>query len=189
MAHYHLNSDQELIILLKAGNTIAYTEIYDRYFQLMFIFAYRKLNDEELAKDFVQELFTKVWMKKDAISPNGNLAQYLYISLRSRIFDYFAHQKVQSKFIDFLGTYAESTTEQTDHLIREKQLTAYIEGQIAKLPAKMRAVFELSRNEHMSNREIADHLNTTESNISQHISSAVKILKTKLSILLTYLTL
>jgi len=176
-------TDKELVILLREGNTEAYTEIYNRYFQLMFIFAYKKLRDEELVKDLVQDLFTKVWTKRDTITTEGNLIQYLYISLRSRIFDYFSHQKVQSKYVDFLANFAQTNSENTDHGIREKQLAPYIEKEIANLPKKMREVFELSRNEYLSNREIARKLGTTESNISHHIKSAVKILKAKLSIL------
>ena len=182
MPVYQNLSDNELIAFLKEGNAAAYTEIYDRYFQLMFVFAYKKLRDEELAKDFVQELFEKLWVKRDTILLDGNLAQYLYISLRSRILDYFAHQKVQSKYVDFLaGFVGGEVVEATDYLVREKQLAAYIEMQIARLPLKMREVFELSRKEHLSNREIAAQLGTSESSVSQHISGAVKILKSKLS--------
>lgn len=185
MPFYQTLSDNELIALLRKGNAAAYTEIYDRYFQLMFVFAYKKLQDEELAKDFVQDLFTKLWANAQDLKLEGNLAQYLYISLRSRMLDYFAHLKVQNKYIDFLADFSEGqVVGQTDHLIREKQLASYIELQIAKLPPKMREVFEMSRKRHLSNREIAQQLGTSESSVSQHISAAVKILKTKINFFL-----
>jgi RNA polymerase sigma-70 factor (family 1) len=182
MSGYKTLSDDELVILLKEGNRLAYSEIYSRYFYLMFVFAYKKLRDEELAKDFVQELFTKLWEKRETILENGNLSQYLYISLRSRMFDYFAHKKVQTKYIDSLKDFASANiVGHTDYLIREKQLADYIEKQVQLLPKKMRQAFEMSRKKHLSNREIAQELNTTESNVSQHISNAIKILKTKLN--------
>lgn len=185
MPVYQNLSDNDLIALLREGNAAAYTEVYDRYFQLMFVFAFRKLGDEELAKDFVQELFVSLWVKRERLLVEGNLAQYLYISLRSQLFNYFAHQKVQSKYIDFLGVYADGfAAGGSDFAIREKQLSDYIEGQIQKLPAKMRAVFELSRKDGLSNKEIADSLNTSESNVSHQISNALKILKSKLHLLI-----
>lgn len=190
MSGYHVLSDFELITLLKEGDHVAYTEIYQHYYYLMFVFAYKKLRDEDLAKDFVQELFTKLWVKKDTILPEGNLTQYLYISLRSRIFDYFEHQKVETKYLDFLKSYvSENSPAFTDHLIREKQLASYIEKQFQLLPKKMRVAFELSRKENLSNREIAIKLNTTESNISHHINNAIKILRTKLGSLSPFLFL
>lgn len=189
MSGYKTLSDDELVALLREGNHLAYSEIYNRYFYLMFVFAYKKLRDEELAKDFVQELFTKLWVKKETILENGNLAQYLYISIRSRMFDFFAHQKVQTKYIDSLKDFASANiVEYTDHRIREKQLLEYIELQINSLPKKMREVFEMSRKQHLSNKEIAAELGTTESNVSHHINNAVKILRTKLGLIIILLT-
>ncbi|TKC00033.1 sigma-70 family RNA polymerase sigma factor [Pedobacter cryotolerans] len=190
MSGYKTLSDDELVALLREGNHLAYSEIYNRFFYLMFVFAYKKLSDEELAKDFVQELFTKLWVKKETILENGNIAQYLYISLRSRIFDFFAHQKVQTKYIDSLKDFASTNiVEYTDHLIREKQLLEYIEVQIKSLPKKMREVFEMSRKQYLSNKEIAEELGTTESNVSHHINNAVKILRTKLGLIIAFLPL
>ncbi|MES2418319.1 MAG: RNA polymerase sigma-70 factor [Bacteroidota bacterium] len=184
MSGYKTLSDSELITLLRDGNDIAFVEIYNRYYYLMFVFAYKKLRDEDLAKDSVQELFTKLWIKKESILESGNLAQYLYISLRSRMLNFFAHQKVEDKYLVELKNHTlKNIVEHTDHLIREKQLTGYIEKQIECLPKKMREVFILSRKEHFSNREISEQLNTTESNVSQHITNAVKILRTKLSVI------
>ena len=177
-------SDSELITLLKKGDAVGYTEIYKRYFQLMFVFAYKKLRDEELAKDFVQDLFAQLWIKRVDILVEGNLVQYLYISLRSKLLNYFAHQKVEEKYVSFLGDFAGNYAgEQSDFSIREKQLAAYIEIQIQNLPSKMRRVFEMSRREHLSNLEIARVLNTSESNVSHHIANAVEILKTKINII------
>ncbi|WP_293297333.1 RNA polymerase sigma factor [Pedobacter sp. UBA4863] len=183
MSGYQNLSDNELIILLNDGDAIAFTEIYNRYHQLMLVFAHRKLKDEELAKDVVQELFANIWHKRTSLSESGNLGAYLYISLRSRIFDYFAHQKVEGKYLQSLKAFILEGTTGTDHPIREKQLSEYIEKQIQKLPAKMRRAFDMSRRQHLSYREIAEELGTTESNVSHHINNALKILKTRLNIL------
>ncbi|WP_367890478.1 sigma factor-like helix-turn-helix DNA-binding protein [Pedobacter mucosus] len=59
----------------------------------------------------------------------------------------------------------------------------YIEKEINALPPKMGLVFKLSRKRDLSNKEIAQRLDVTESNISYHISNAVKILRIKLSVL------
>lgn len=180
MSIYKSLSETELIIQLKLGNHSAYSEIYNRYFDLMFIFAFKKLRDEEISKDFVQELFMNLWNKKETLSETGKLSSYLYISIRSRILDFFAHQKVQTKYLDFLKSYQLPANEPTDHLIREKELALYIEKEIQVLPKKMRKVFELSRIENLSHTEIAQRLDITENNVSQHLSNALKIFRIKL---------
>lgn len=151
----------------------------------MFVFAYKKLNDEDLSKDFVQELFINLWNKRATISETGKLSSYLYISIRSRILDYFTHQKVENKYLEFLKNYQLTKYEKTDHLVREKELADYIEKQIQSLPKKMRQVFELSRKENLSHTEIAERLDITENNVSQHLSNALKIFRIKFGKMLT----
>ncbi len=68
----------------------------------------------------------------------------------------------------------------TDHLVREKQMKAIIEREISKLPKKMRIVFELSRNEHLSHKEIAETLNLSEQTVTDQIKKALKILRTRM---------
>lgn len=176
----HQTPEQNLVILLREGNNEAYTEIYNRYFQLMFKFAYRKLQDEEQAKDFVQELFATLWHKLKKVLPEGNLVQFLYIKLRSSILNHYAHQGVVTKYIDFLANFANTIANNADHKVRENQLQGYIDRQISKLPPQMRKIFKMSREEELGNREIASKLGTTESNISKQIGGAKKILGKKM---------
>ncbi|MFN0293488.1 RNA polymerase sigma factor [Pedobacter helvus] len=180
MPVYQNLSDNELIAFLREGDAAAYTEIYDRYFQLMFVFAYKKLRDEELAKDFVQELFADLWHKRRDILEDTIFASFLYVSIRHKILNHFAHQKVENKFAEFISSHAsELATDQSDNLIREKQLKDYIEQQIMALPKKMQQIFVLSRKNHLSHKEIAQTLGTSEGNVSKQITNALKIIRAK----------
>jgi RNA polymerase sigma-70 factor (family 1) len=179
-------SDAKLIDLLNESDHTAFTEIYRRYAYPTFIHAHKKLQDEDQAKDVVQDLFTSLWHKRNTYKIDGNtLGSYLYIAMRNRIFDFFARQKVESKYINSLNNYiAASNTASPDHLIREKELKSYIDKEIQALTPKMRIIFELSRKEQLSNREIAEKLNTSENNVSKQVNNALRILKTKLGIII-----
>lgn len=181
MSDYQHYSDNQLVYLIKQGNLDAYTKIYHRYFQLMFVFAYKKLRDEELAKDMVQELFIKLWERRESLNTTSNFTAYLYVALRNKILDYYSHQQVRNRYANFLEKYMlNSKAEDADHRIRERQLADYIETQIQTLPPKMRLIFEMSRKEHLSHKEIATVLETSENNVSTQIMNAIRILKVKL---------
>jgi len=188
MAEYKTISDNELIDLLKGSDHSAFNEIYHRYFYLIFTHAYKKLRDEDQAKDIVQDVFATLWFKREVNLPTSNLAGYLYTAVRNKIFDLFAHQQVQSKYIASLNKFLNTqVSTPADYRVREHELQLYINKEIAALPKKMREVFELSKKDNLSNREIANQLNTTESNVSQHVNNGMRILKTKLnSILLIF---
>jgi RNA polymerase sigma-70 factor (ECF subfamily) len=185
MQRYKGLSDVKLIEMLRESNHAAYTEIFQRYFHLIFRHAVRKLNNEEIAKDIVQDVFTSLWLKRTTINIKSNLSGYLYVAARNQIFNFWAHEDVESKYWHSLvGTdgIEKYDSVATDFKIREKQLKDYIEAQVQKLPPKMRRIFELSRKELLSSQEIADHLGTSKGNVSKQITNSLKILRTKLGI-------
>lgn len=184
MTEYKNLSDDKLINLLKESDHSAYNEIYHRYFYLTYVHAYKKLRDEEQAKDVVQDVFATLWFKRDFNLPQSNLAGYLFTAVRNKVFDLFAHEQVKTKHIDSLKDYlSRNASQPTDHLIRESQLKAYIDKEIQALPQKMRLIFEMSRNEYLTHKEIADSLNTSENNVTTQISNALRILRTKLGMI------
>jgi RNA polymerase sigma-70 factor (ECF subfamily) len=182
---YPLFSDVELVTLLKASDHSAYKAIYGRYFVIIFTQAYAKLGDEDTAKDIVQELFIHLWIKRNSLPDISNVGGYLSTSVRNRIFNYFQHQHVESKYIDSLNDFINTgEIAHADHLIRTHDLQAHIESAIQTLPGKMRTIFEMSRKEHLPHKEIAKILSTSEENVSKQITNAIRILKTKLEVIL-----
>lgn len=190
MPDYKTFSDSELIALLRIGHHSAFTEAYNRYYYLMFVFAYKKLRDEDQAKDFVQDLFTNLWAKKEALLETGVLAAYLYVSLRNKILDYFVHQKVKAKYINSLDEFlSKSHTADTDYLVREKELKVYIDKQIQKLPDKMRKIFELSRVDNLTYKEIGRALSISEKTVDSQMVNALGRLRAKLGMLIPFFLL
>ncbi len=184
MQNYKNLSDVGLLNLLRESDHAAYTEIYNRYFYLMYTHAYKKLRDEEQAKDVIQDLFTNLWFKREFEIKMNNLAGYLYTSVRNKIFDLFAHQQVEEKYVDSMKSYlAINKSISADYRVRENELRAYIEKEIQKLPPKMKRIFELSRKEQLSHQEIAERLNTTRDNVSTQLTAALRRLKTKLGLI------
>jgi RNA polymerase sigma-70 factor (family 1) len=183
MSVYSSFSDQELTVLLREGDKTAYTEIFNRYNSLLFVHAFKKLQNREEAKDVVQEIFVKVWATREDFMPKNNLAGYLYTCVHHKILDLFARQRTTNNYIGFLQQFLDESKDSTDHLIREKQLSAIIEREIAALPPKMREVFELSRKKQLSHKEIASHLNISEETVKSQVKNALKILRVRLGMI------
>lgn len=179
MTKYSDLDDHDLVTLLRAGDRVAFTEIYQRYFKVLFAHAYKKMQRDDEARDLIQELFTNLWVKREVFTLNSSLAAYLYTVIRNHVLDHHAHENVKSRYVSSLQQFIDVETAETDHLIREKELLESIQKEIEALPKKMREVFELSRKEHLSHKEIAAQLNITEQTVSKQISNALKLLRVK----------
>jgi len=181
MVAYRFLADNELVALLKEGDEAAYTVIYRRYFKLLYLHAFRRLGNEETAKDVIQEIFTVLWMKRGEIG-QINLAAYLYTSIRNRIIDLYSREVVANKYLQSLRDFSNDYNETTDHLVRERDMSSLIEKEIRALPPRMREIFELSRKAHLSHKEIAGQLNISENTVATQMTRALKTLRVKLGI-------
>ncbi|WP_406827078.1 RNA polymerase sigma factor [Pedobacter sp. KACC 23697] len=179
---YGSYSDSELAYLLTQGDELAFTEIYNRFYGLLFIHASKRLNDEEEAKDVLHQLFESLWVKRLQVAPDGNLSAYLYTAVRNRVLDVFAHQKVESRYVDSLQDYIDQDHVLTDYLVREKQMALLIEQEINALPPKMREIFILSRKANKSHKEIALALGLSELTVKTQVKKALRILKSRLGV-------
>ncbi|HYH56791.1 MAG TPA: RNA polymerase sigma-70 factor [Anseongella sp.] len=184
MGIYCKYTDNELAQLLREGDKAAYTEVYNRFKGLLYVHAYRMLQDREEAKDVVQELFTVLWTKRSTLFFKTGIASYLYASVRNRVFDRISRKKVESSYFESLKDFIPRTDCSTDTRVQEKELAALIEKEITALPVKMREIFELSRKANLSHKEIAEQLIISDKTVKKQVSNALKILRLKLSVVI-----
>ena len=182
MKDYQSYTDQELISLLKDNSQFAFTQIYDRYQGLLFIYACKITKDESEAEDIVQEVLFYLWDKRNVIKFEGSLSSYLYSAVRYKFFNLLDRKKVRVDYAESLQKFIDQESVQADYIVRERELSKLIEKEIALLPAKMREVFELSRKYHLSHKEIADKLGISEKTVKNQVNNALKGLRSKLGL-------
>ena len=177
-------SENDLMSLLKKGDHAAFEEIFRRYSTLLYAHAFNKLRDAEDAHDAVQEVFSKLWIRRDQLVVGNNLAGYLFVAVRNQIFDIIRHKKVITAFEESFREFEVANYPVTDHRVRENILAELIEREIAALPPRMREVFELRRKEHLSNKEIAERMGIKESTVADQMKKALRALRLKLGLVI-----
>ncbi len=85
-----------------------------------------------------------------------------------------------------MQNFIEDAGVQTDFLIRENDLKNLIEKEIQALPPRMKEVFQLSRKDKLSHKEIANLMDISEQTVSTQIKKALRILRVRLG-LITFL--
>lgn len=173
-------TDTELVALLKQGNEGAFAEIYERYSMKIFYQVYHVLQDEEEAKDLVQDLFITLWRKPERLHVDVNLGGYLYISARNRVFKVIRKQRVQRDYLSSIASFITDVCTETLDSVDERELRKLIQQEIDRLPPKMKEVFELSRNEHLSHKEIGEKLNISTHTVKKQVHNALNTLRLKL---------
>jgi RNA polymerase sigma-70 factor (ECF subfamily) len=183
-------TDHQLLELIQKGDRLAFTELYNRYWDKLFIVAMNRLDDEHEAEEAVQEVFLSLWQRRSTLQLTHSVNTYLSVAVKYRIINHLDKQYRKKRHIDHLTINAPREEDSTSQWLSEKELRRQLEQGINNLPEKCRIVFLLSREEQKTNAEIAAELNIAEKTVEAHMTKALSTLRQTLNIsvpLLIYL--
>lgn len=178
-------TDSQLLDLFKTGDESAFAEIYERYWTVMYVHVLKMLGDEDDSKDLIQELFTSLWLKGAQIEFSTNLSGYLYISARNKVINMIRQNKIRKDYLSSLAEFGAQTSNTTLEQLNVRDLHTAFEREVQSLPYKMRQIFELSRKQNLSHKEIALSLDISDKTVKKQISNALKIIRLRLNVLIT----
>lgn len=157
MPNYNTYSLDELFIRVKKSDQVAFNEIYERTWEKLYIKAMCKLNDEDLAKDLVQDLYIDLWEKR-FLKEIGNLSAYLNNALRFKVIDIYRKKNLSRENLDKIEIILiESNSSDINCL--ENDLQQILKTWIQHLPAKRKEIFEFYYYHYKTTKEISEILN------------------------------
>lgn len=180
MPPLQVQTERELLFLLKNGDERAFSELYNLYWDKLFISAYNKLKNRELCEDILQEVFISLWNKRQTLIIKTTLKNYLYASVTYKVYDVFRKNTdlLNNELLDKFDQRIQESNPET--VLMHQELIAQIEIAIEALPEKSKVVFKLSREEQLTYIEIAKKLNISTKTVEAHISKSLRLLRNSL---------
>jgi RNA polymerase sigma-70 factor (family 1) len=171
-------SDLQLIDYLKSDDEMALSIIYKRYWQMLYTSSFNILKDRQACEDILQDLFIKLWHNRSTIQITASLKAYLYASIRYEVYRRIRTGTVRvdiyNNLLERIGTPAAYGN------LEHKELIAQVSSIIGTLPEKCKEVYKLSREEHLSHKEIASRLNISTKTVENHLTKALRQLRSSL---------
>jgi RNA polymerase sigma-70 factor (family 1) len=174
------DKDERLVAALRKGDRSAFTILYDRYWDEVYTMIYSRLQDEEAAKDIVQNIFVNLWLSRKDIYVEQNLGAYLNTAARNRAYSF--HNQNQATFARDSKFQEQQVQYTLENRMEADELESLLEQEIDKMPHTMREVFILSRKNNKTVYEIANELNLSEQTIKNNITLALERLRKKLKV-------
>jgi RNA polymerase sigma-70 factor, ECF subfamily len=185
MTHAHaMQPDAVLIARIRGGDELAYEELFRRYYRELCLYAGRIDTAEGAAEEIVQEVFFKVWQRRDRLLEVKTLASYLYSAVHNQALNHIKRE-------GYLARWRRAKQEEferappsaagADEAVRLAEAAAAIEDALAKLPPRCREAFLLQRRQHLSVSEIARVMNITPKTVEVHIGNALRLLRQSLA--------
>ena len=137
-------------------------------------FAISKLKDGELAEEIVQEVFVKLWEKREGLEVS-NFKSYLFSSVNNTILNHFKHQQVRRDHAAEMKVVQEDSAEDSE--VEFNELQAKVAGLIAEMPEARQRVFKLVKIEGKKYKEVAEELGISVKTVENQMGSALKFLR------------
>jgi RNA polymerase sigma-70 factor (ECF subfamily) len=173
------NSDFDIIQGLKTGDKKALIHLYDTFWKPLFISSFNLLKDKEVCEEIIQDVFIDLWNRRFEIEIKVSLKSYLYACVRYKVFSEFRKNKLlKVELLEEFDKHFQDATPETKIIYEE--LMHRVTKVVERLPKKCKMVYELSRNEQLSHKEIAEKLSISTKTVENHITNALKVLRTSL---------
>ncbi|WP_114940726.1 RNA polymerase sigma-70 factor [Mucilaginibacter endophyticus] len=185
------HTDIQLVELFGVGDIDAFEEIYNRYWLKLYAAAYKRLKEREIAKEIVQDFFTSFWINREQVKIRTSLQGYLFTSIKYLVLNHKRAEAVRNSYAEILLMVGNSFDNSTEENYYYKELLERVETEVNLLPPKCRNVFELSRKQYKTNKEIAELMGISEKTVENHLTKALRYLRVNLNslLLLTFLYL
>ncbi|WP_442588990.1 RNA polymerase sigma factor [Pedobacter sp. AW31-3R] len=173
-------SDKALIHQITESNYSAFSELYDRYWKLLFSIALKKTGKDDDAFDIVQELFIDFWQRRKELKVEKSVETYLVSSLFFKVFMHFRRKGLEEKHLKNYASFLEQVQNGTSVMEPEDdpefiytELVGLVAETIEEMPEKMREVFNLKYKQSLSIVEIATTLGISSQTVKNQLANAM----------------
>jgi RNA polymerase sigma-70 factor, ECF subfamily len=175
------NSNIELVKLLKKGDLKAFDIIYNKYSRRLYGFVFRYIKQEAVTEEIVQEVFLKIWKNRDKINIYSSFESFLFTIAHNATVNLLKKRATEQKYIEYVKSLQniDETYELTDE-IQYNELMSKYKSLLVELTPRQKEIFQLSREEGLTHKEIAEKLGISTITVKNHLVSTLSFLKAKL---------
>jgi RNA polymerase sigma-70 factor, ECF subfamily len=177
-------ASKDVIIELKAGDHTAFEYLFRKHADQIYHFAMKYYFSEDEAEDIVQEVFFKIWERKEEIKQDFNFESFLFTISRNLIYNKLKRKVLEKKFYQYLKTSGMKTADPREEF-EKNDLNQYAEKMIDCLPPQRKTIFQFRRNG-LTNKEIAERLNLSVRTVETHMKLAMDQLKKSMKELMSW---
>jgi len=169
--------EKELLSQLKLGNEEAFEQLYHIYSLQIFKKLLRLVKQEEVTKELLQDVFLRIWEKREMIDPDKSFRAYLYRIAQNLVVDLFRRAAYDRKLLEHLIAATTELYNPIEEVSNLNDSNAILQHAIDSLPPQRRKIYTLCKIEGKSYDEVSQLLGISTSTISDHIVKATKSLK------------
>jgi len=173
--------DKELVYQIKRGNMSAFDSIYKKYSVRIYSFVFGIIKSKADAQDIVQEVFIKLWDKREILNEHLSFKSFLFTIAHNTTIDLIRKRVKEKDFVAMVKSKQIPLNSNSDNLQLEfEELQKKLNNTVENLPERQKQVYTLSRNEELSYKEIAIKMGISVNTVENHMVKALKFIRSNI---------
>lgn len=172
----NFNNESQLIEGLIKGKEAAYQHLYKLYYSQLNSYLHSLCGSSELSKDLTQQVFIKLWKKRESLSINYALKSYIFKIGYNLFIDLQKKMKKDLHFLEQLKHEAINEVVEIPENNLEQKINLLL-AEVDKLPKQCKTVFLLAKKEGLKYKEISEELNISVKTVERHMTKALRRLR------------
>lgn len=179
MNYMNKSIDLKTLTAFQNGSHKAFEAVFVAYYNKTKAFIDGYIKSEPDAEELAEDLFVNLWINRHLIDTSKSFDSYLHTIAKNAAINYLKHKYVHDIYLTHNQDLEYTSTSEEDLIAKE--LGLLIDDIVEKMPEQRKQIYVLSRNEGLSNGEIAERLNTTKRNVESQLSLALKEIRKAIS--------
>lgn len=175
--------DNQILNKIKAGDTACFEYLYRKYKGRIYNFIL-SLSDGDfyLAEEITQNVFLRIWEIRKEMNTDQSVSSFLYTISRNMFLNTIKKRAQEALYQASLQRDFIESTNQVEQEVEYRLLEEEINRLINQLPEARKRIYQLSRQQHFSNKEIAGLLNISENTVESNLYKATSFMRKVLTV-------
>lgn len=174
-------SDLDIIKALRAGDRCAFYTLYQSYADLLYRNILVRVNSSFDADDILQDFFVTLWEKRESLNIETNVRAYLLVWLKHHILNTIKKQQIRTRYNILSQKEMEEADDYTWVKIVSEDLMKKLNEVVDGFPPRLKTVYILSREQHLSVKEIAEKLCVSEQTVKNQLTDIIRRLRNEMN--------
>ena len=177
MPSEHTDNEPELLLRISQGDAWAFRQIFNAYSRQVYSLCIKLTKDAEQAKDLTQEIFVRLWTKREQLSGVYHFKGFLSTMALNLIRNHLRKKVLAPDNEAYLTGYFRESAPSPDRAMEFKELQVMLQEAVDHLPPQLNRSFVLSRMAGLSHAEIARQMELSPLTVKSHITRALAFIR------------
>jgi RNA polymerase sigma-70 factor (family 1) len=167
-----------------------FNTIFREHEYKLYTLALRLTKSDQYAKDIIQEVFLKLWERRDRMHEIENLEAWLYRATENKVIDFLRKASADNRLKKAIWHNLQEILNDTSEQVEAREFNSLIQKAIDQLPPQRKIIYRLNREKGLNYQEIADELHISRHTVKNQLHESLKfirgLLRTLISITLLF---